>query len=88
MSGAIERGPLQTFEVMYTSGHVERFQAHQALMPSAIPHLFGVANDRAGRWNFHGEFDGQWMLVLSIPEAHVVSVRNVTQTVDDLGGAR
>lgn len=85
------RGPLQTYEVIYTSGHVERLRAHQVLTPPAdLGGLFTgeVQTKQGGRWTFHGEFDGIWMLVLSVPESDVKSVRNVTQTADDLGGDR
>lgn len=91
MSDEYVRGPLQTFEIIYMAGHVERVQAHQVMMPpSDVGGLFGlsVETKRAGRWTFHGEFDGQWMLVLSVPEDDIRSVRNVTQTADDLAGGR
>jgi len=88
-----DHGPLQTYEVIYTSGHVERLEAHQVMMPpsdGAFGAIFGVATEtkREGRWTFHGEFDGRWMLVLSVPESDVKSVRNVTRTADDLAGGQ
>lgn len=87
-----DRGPLQTYEVIYNSGHIERVQAHQVMMPPSdtgfLGGLFGVdvQTKKEGRWTFHGEFVGRWMLVLSVPETDVRSVRNATQTVDHLGG--
>lgn len=85
-----DHGPLQTYEVIYTSGHVERVQAHQVLMPHDDFDFggFGLRTDSRleKRWTFHGEFEGRWMLVLSVPAADVKSVRNVSLTADDLGG--
>lgn len=87
-----DRGPLQTYEVIYTSGHIERVQAHQVIMPPSDSGFLGgffgvdVQTKREGRWTFHGEIAGRWMLVLSVPESDVKSVRNVTQTADDLLG--
>jgi hypothetical protein len=86
-----DRGPLQTYELIYTSGHVERIQAHQVVMPQTeLPDVFGiqVRTRHEARWTFHGEFDGRWTLVLSVPESDVKSVRNVSLTADDLGGAK
>lgn len=85
-----DHGPLQTYEVIYTSGHIERVLAHQLIMPNDMPDIFGiqVRTRRVERWTFHGEFDGKWMLVLSVPETDVRSVRNVTKTADDLAGDR
>lgn len=84
-----DHGPLQTYEVIYTSGHIEQIQAHQVIMPpSDLGGFFGydVQTKQEGRWTFHGEFDGRWMLVLSVPESDVKSVRNVTRTADDMAG--
>ena len=86
-----ERGPLNTYEVIYNSGHVEQVQAHQVIMPFDMPSLFGSpSTTKDQRWTFHGEIDGRWTLLLSVPESDVRSVRNVTHTVDQpkiTGGA-
>lgn len=93
MTEKYDYGPLQTYEVIYASGHVERVQAHQVMMPPSDGGLAGflgvdVQTKREGRWTFHGEFDGRWMLVLSVPETDVKSVRNITRTADDLAGGQ
>lgn len=86
-----DHGPLETYEICWTSGHVERIQAHQVLMPpEEMP--FGLGGGIFGRtqtevkprrgWAFHGEFDGRWTLVLSAPAEDIRSVRNVTRTSD------
>jgi hypothetical protein len=81
-----DHGPLQTYEVIYTSGHIEQIQAHQVIMPPSDFFGYDVQTKQEGRWTFHGEFDGRWMLVLSVPESDVKSVRNVTRTADDMAG--
>jgi len=89
VSERYDHGPLQTYEVIYTSGHIERVQAHQVLMPhDDIDFGFGVrtTSQLEKRWTFHGEFDGHWRLVLSVPAGDVKSVRNVSLTADDLAG--
>jgi len=93
MSEHYDHGPLQTYEVIYTSGHVERVQAHQVLMPHDDFDIggFGIrtVSQLEKRWTFHGEFAGHWRMVLSVPAGDVKSVRNVSLTVDDLSdGAR
>jgi hypothetical protein len=76
-----EHGPLNTYEVIYTSGYVEAVEAHQVLMPPMeLPLFGGVTTETDRRWTFHGEFDGRWELVLSVPADDVKSVRNVTRT--------
>lgn len=80
-----DHGPLETYEIVWASGHVEHIQAHQVLMPSPdFSGIFGgvVAVQREKRWTFHGEIDGRWRLLLTAPEADIKSVRNVTHTVD------
>lgn len=79
-TGKHEYGPLDTYEVIWSSGHLEYIQAHQVLMPP-LPGLFGEP-DRDPRWTFHGEVDGRWRLLLTAPADDVRSVRNVTHTRD------
>jgi hypothetical protein len=82
-----DRGALETFEITWSSGHVEAIQAHQVTWPG---NTFGESH-RPQLIVFHGEFDGQWTLVLSALEADIVRVRNVTRTeesIDPNGGAR
>ena len=74
---SIERGPLQTYEVIWRSGHVEKVEAHQVMWP--MPGLtagFFEARDST-RVLFHGEVEGHWCLVLAADEADILSVRLV-----------
>ncbi|WP_063023659.1 hypothetical protein [Nocardia niwae] len=97
MSAYYDHGPLDTYEIVWTWGHVERIQAHQVLLPpdDSFPFKLGegvcgstetVTKPRRG-WAFHGEIDGRWRLLLSARAEDIRSVRNVTHTTDDLGGA-
>jgi hypothetical protein len=72
----IERGPLLTFEVTWTNGHVERVQGHQCIAPTAS--LFDPAPAPAPRWTIHGEIDGKWQLILSARDEDIRTVRNLT----------
>jgi hypothetical protein len=89
-------GPIDTYEIIWNSGHIEYIQAHQVMMPpEELPFgrrggLFGRTATEVKaprRWAFHGEFDGRWKLVLSAPAEDIPSVRNVTHTSDRAGGA-
>ncbi len=71
-----ERGPLLTYEVTWTSGHIETIQAHQCIMPNRLP--FDPPPTTPERVMFHGEIDGHWQLLLAAPEADIQTVRNVT----------
>lgn len=80
-----DRGPLQTYEIIWTSGYVEQIQAHQVIWPqqdTPLAGMFGpVAVDqkiREPRILIHGEIDGHWLLVLSAREADIVSIRLLT----------
>jgi hypothetical protein len=72
----IDRGPLDTYEVVWTSGHVERIQAHQVIWP----HNFDMFSNGppATHVMLHGEVNGHWKLVLSAPVEQIHSVRLVT----------
>jgi len=77
-------GPIQTYEVVWRSGHVERIQAHQVTYPQKGMALFagavGVTTEQAGepQIRFHGQFNGRWLLVLSADEADIRTIRLVT----------
>lgn len=76
MTKPFEYGPLQTYEVIWKSGHVEQVQAHQCMLPPSP--MFGDApSPRANRITFHGEIDGRWMLVLDADYGDISSVRRV-----------
>lgn len=82
-----DHGPLDTFEIIWASGHVERIQAHQVLAPQndMMAGIFGTATATKKRdgWMFHGEFDGHWKLVLFAPAEDIVTIRNVTHAIDN-----
>jgi hypothetical protein len=75
MSG-FERGPLQTFEIVWTGGHTEIIEAHQVSYSGGA--IF--APDRPESIQFHGEFDGSWLLVLRVLGDDIRSIRNLTKT--------
>lgn len=90
-----DHGPIDTYEIIWNSGHIEYVQAHQVLMPQddAITDMFSglFGSTRANvkprsTWTFHGEIDGHWRLVLHAPAEDIRSVRNVTHTRDEVGG--
>ncbi|MEO3869421.1 hypothetical protein ABGB18_11365 [Nonomuraea sp. B12E4] len=76
-------GPLQTYEVTWKSGHVERVQCHQITWHSRDTGLsrgvLGVQvthDDR--RVLMHGMVNGRWLLVLSAMEYDIRTIRLVT----------
>ncbi|MEV6035965.1 hypothetical protein AB0L65_32750 [Nonomuraea sp. NPDC052116] len=75
-------GPLQTYEVTWKSGHVERVQCHQITHPGSAADAFGLIGIRTNqgdrRIHMHGEFDGRWLLVLSALEDDIRAIRLVT----------
>ncbi len=74
-----ERGPLCTYEVTWTNGHVEHVQGHQCLMPRPQFPLLGESGmPQVPRWSIHGEFDGHWRLVLSARDEDIRTVRNLS----------
>lgn len=81
-----DHGPLDTYEVIWKSGHVERVQAHQVLWPPIV-NLFGEGNANREHVMIHGEIDGRWKLILAAPVEDVVSVRRVTADVEAGGAA-
>lgn len=78
-----DHGPLDTYEVIWASGHVERVKAHQVIAPQSP--LFGSGSPRDHRWMIHGEVDGRWRLLLMAADEDIRSIRNVTHTRDDVG---
>lgn len=84
-----EYGPLDTYEIVWTSGHVEYIQAHQVILPpdDSVADAFfpgSVATRRRDGWMFHGQIDGRWKLLLFAPAEDITSVRNVTHTRDEV----
>lgn len=84
METRYDYGPLQTYEITWRSGHVERIQAHQVTYPQAGMVLgasgLGLLAEQRGesQIRFHGQIDGMWRLVLCTDEALIQTVRLVT----------
>jgi hypothetical protein len=78
-----DHGPLQTYEVIWASGHVERIQAHQVTYPLGMA-MFGPQPDRREFISMHGEIDGHWRLQLRVPADDILVIRNVTTTEAEL----
>jgi hypothetical protein len=81
MSDHYDYGPLQTYEITWTSGHIERIQCHQVSYSGGDPmgDLFGpVGVKHVRRVQFHGEIEGRWLLVLSVCEDDIAAIRLVT----------
>jgi len=70
-------GPLKSYEIVWTNGHVETVQAHSVTMPHPAL-LFGVATATKTREyiTFHGEIDGRWRLVLAVRPELVDVIRD------------
>jgi hypothetical protein len=82
MSDRYDYGPLKTFEITWTSGHVERIAAHQVSWPGNAFSLSSLAFGQAGpepkrRVQFHADLDGKWTLQLSALEDDIRTIRNV-----------
>lgn len=74
MSATYDHGPLRPYRVIWKSGYVEEILAHQVLVPSVIPSLFGDPQT-ARRLLIHGEINGHWQLILDADYDEVSSVR-------------
>jgi len=72
-----ERGPVQVYEVIWRSGHVERVLAHQVAWPGLGAGLFG-SRATPQQITFHAEIDGHWLPTLIADEADIQTVRLVT----------
>lgn len=85
-----ERGPLDTYEIVWASGQIEHIAAHQVLAPPTdmTASLFPGATGTKTRdgWMFHGEVDGDWKLLLFARAEDIITIRNVTHTRDTAGG--
>lgn len=75
MGASIDRGPIDAFVVIWNNGTVERVRAHQVSTERGE----GIF-DPPTRINFHGEVDGHWKLMLSVPYDEIRTVRNITQS--------
>jgi len=86
---SFDYGPLRSYELTWRSGYVETVQAHQITFQSdrdhgtaAIADFFGTATatraELPPRFTIHGEIDGHWRMLLTAPEADLLSIRDVT----------
>jgi hypothetical protein len=75
-----DRGPLQTYEITWQNGHIERVLAHQVSYPNNHRSLFGREEDVAQIIEFHGEVNGRWLLQLRVHADDIRTVRNLTTT--------
>lgn len=88
MSELHDYGPLRTYELTWRLGHIETVQGHQVTFDShrtsVMTGLFGppvataTGQETPPRFAIHGEFDGHWRLVITAPEADLLSIRDVT----------
>lgn len=79
-------GPLQSYELIWKTGHVETVHGHQVSFDSAgMSALSGVlATGRRPvqlepKFRIHGMIDGHWRLVIAAPESELGTIRNVTE---------
>lgn len=83
-------GPLDIYEIIWTSGHVEHIEAHQvAPPPSKLLEMIAGRDIRTQHhdgWMFHSMIDGRWKLLLFAHAEDIKSVRNVTHTHDAADG--
>jgi len=85
-----DHGPIQTFEITWKTGHIERIQAHQVSWPNNMQNVLeglGVATKtrRDPRVDFHVDLDGRWTLMLSALVEDIRTIRNVL-TEDAISG--
>jgi hypothetical protein len=76
----MERGPVDEFELIYKTGAVQRIRAHQVSYPNNARNIFGRPDEHGPNLvSFHAEIEGRWRLMLTIDQADLISIRNVTQ---------
>lgn len=77
-----DRGPADEYEVVWRTGHVDRFKAHQVTWTGGS--LLFMA-PQSVHVRFHVEDDaGRWVLVLDALQDDLLTVRNVTKVDDGL----
>lgn len=75
-----DHGPLRTYEITWSSGHVERIDAHQVTWPHNPFELIGPATTKTrdpGRVMLHGQVDGKWQLLLAAHPEDIRTIRNL-----------
>lgn len=76
-------GPLRTYEITCSGRAPEMVQGHQVTFDSHG--FFREPTGAAPKFHVHGMFPGRrWRLVLSAPEADLISIRDVTDQVAEL----
>jgi hypothetical protein len=79
-----DHGPLETYEIVWNSGHVEQVRCHQVSLPAqgifamSGGLTFGPSQPAARRITIHGEISGKWRLILDAPEEDIRSIRLIT----------
>ncbi len=79
-------GPIQTYEIVWMSGHVETVLAHQVSWPKqglflgreGMRGLGGEGTAAPSRIQFHGHIDGHWLMTLSAREDDIRTMRLIT----------
>lgn len=72
-----DHGPLQRYEIIWKSGHVEEIACHQVMLPalSMLP-LFGIeTREPSRRLTLHGQIDGHWKLILDADYDDISTIR-------------
>lgn len=87
-------GPVDVYEITWTSGHVETVVAHQVTYPHAGLALFSAGGSLATETQslpptvrFHAEINGRWVQTLSAREEDIRTMRLVTGGEQIPGGA-
>ena len=76
-----DRGEPDEYEVVWKTGHVERFKVHQVSWPNNVRYGFVTDSPPLPRTVcFHAEINGRWTLMLQADEADIHTIRNITQT--------
>lgn len=85
-------GPVDLYEITWTSGYIETVLAHQVTYPNNVETLalfggIGTKTAEAPRIRMHAEINGRWVLTLQAREEDIRSIRLVTGGEQIPGGA-
>lgn len=75
---AFDRGPLNVYEITWTSGHVERVTAHSVVHPNSNSGWMTGKVPEQPQIRVYAEIDGHWTLVLAAREEDIRTIRLVT----------
>lgn len=79
-----QRGPVDRYEIVWRSGHIETVLAHQVSWPQNGMYAFGgrvvmlTEHQGPAQVHFHAEIDGKWKLTLVADEADIQTIRLLT----------